>query len=390
MNGGRLIGIPFVFLAFSGWGVCQSVISTHAGLVNYFEGSVLIDGKELAQAPGSFASLPNGSELRTERGRAELLITPGAFLRVDRDSTVRMVSNSLSAAKLEVLEGSVIFDSTGAAPAGSSATLIYKSASIQFPRAGIYRIDAEPPVLQVYAGRAEVLMDGKTSTIDASHLFFFTLDMKTEKFGDGSEADDDFYEWAKNRSETIDEQNRIAAETSQDPNQDAGALAAAPDVDSGGIPGLSIPDGSGSIGVTPFGIAPYTPAYGAYASIPLGAYVPAPLFAVVVPRYWSGVIHPARIYPEWHHRPWEGGSVLAWHPGQVSANGLVGITHSPLMLPELPSRPMTAYRPWVGRSGTAIRAPRYSAPVHFGAPGRFSAPHYSAPMIAIPRGGGRR
>src|SRR5438874_2416739 len=37
----------------------------------------------------------------------------------------------------------------------------------------------EPPVLQAYNGGAEVTHDGKPSSVDTSHLFFFSLELVT-------------------------------------------------------------------------------------------------------------------------------------------------------------------------------------------------------------------
>jgi len=60
----------------------QAVISTRSGLVHFFEGSVYVAGQPLEARLGKFASIPEGGELRTEQGRAEVLLTPGVFLRI--------------------------------------------------------------------------------------------------------------------------------------------------------------------------------------------------------------------------------------------------------------------------------------------------------------------
>ena len=53
------------------------MISAKAGLVNYIEGKVLLDGKAIEPKFGNFPSVNNESELRTtEEGRAEVLPAP--------------------------------------------------------------------------------------------------------------------------------------------------------------------------------------------------------------------------------------------------------------------------------------------------------------------------
>src|SRR5579884_1296613 len=66
------------------------------GTLNYVEGQASIGDQTLnSQAVGN-ASLDNGQVLQTGNGKAEILLTPGVYLRVGNNSTVRMVSNSLT------------------------------------------------------------------------------------------------------------------------------------------------------------------------------------------------------------------------------------------------------------------------------------------------------
>ena len=74
----------------------QSVISAHSGVIHYFEGSVYLGDQPLESHLGKFSSVPQGGELRTEKGRAEVLLTPGVFLRMGESTKIRMVSNQLS------------------------------------------------------------------------------------------------------------------------------------------------------------------------------------------------------------------------------------------------------------------------------------------------------
>jgi ferric-dicitrate binding protein FerR (iron transport regulator) len=107
----------------------QSVISTHSGIVYFFEGSVYLGDQVLQPHPGKFSSVPPGAELRTAEGRAEVLLTPGVFVRIGARSAIRMVANELSDTRVELLAGSALVDS--AEPnSGTSVTLIYKNWSV--------------------------------------------------------------------------------------------------------------------------------------------------------------------------------------------------------------------------------------------------------------------
>lgn len=196
----------------------QAVVSTHSGLLNFFEGAVLLDDQPLSQKTGTFVSIKEGSTLRTEDGRAELLLTPGVFLRIDEHSALRLVSNALPDTRVEFLKGSAILDSNEAAP-GNSLVLMYKTFELRFPRPGVYRLDGEPGVFETYTGEAEIRASGiAPKTIDEAHQFFFGIGMETKKYGEG--AVDTFSEWARNRAETITADNNAAAQSTTGPPPD--------------------------------------------------------------------------------------------------------------------------------------------------------------------------
>lgn len=197
----------------------QAVVSTRSGLLNFFEGTVLLDDQPLNQKAGTFVSVKEGSTLRTEDGRAELLLTPGVFLRIDENGALRMVSSALANTRVEFLKGSAILDSNEAAP-GNSLVLVYKTFELRFPKPGVYRLDGEPGVFETYTGEAEIRASGQVpKTIDESHQFFFGIGMDTKKYGDG--AVDAFSEWARDRAETITADSRAAAQSSTGPPPDS-------------------------------------------------------------------------------------------------------------------------------------------------------------------------
>ena len=100
----------------------QSVISTHSGVIHFFEGAVYVGDRPLESHLGRFPSVPQGAELRTEEGRAEVLLTPGVFLRIGDRSSIRMVANDLADTQVELQAGSAIVDS-GEPNSGTSVTL---------------------------------------------------------------------------------------------------------------------------------------------------------------------------------------------------------------------------------------------------------------------------
>ena len=80
----------------------QPVISARAGLIEFADGVVFLNGDLLRQLPGRFGQMNEGSELRTQAGRAEVILTPGVFLRIGDDSAVQMIANHLADTRLRL------------------------------------------------------------------------------------------------------------------------------------------------------------------------------------------------------------------------------------------------------------------------------------------------
>ncbi|HXY07472.1 MAG TPA: hypothetical protein VEI52_06405 [Terriglobales bacterium] len=193
----------------------QSVISTRSGVVHFFEGAVYLDNQPLEPHPGRFSTVPQGSELHTAEGRAEVLLTPSVFLRMGERSTIRMLANELSNTRVELLAGSAVVDEEEPV-SGQSVTLIYKNWSVRFLEAGVYRIDSDPAHLSVLQGKAEVSAAGNEvpATVGQGMDVPFAAVLVPEAFIDPPR--DSLSAWAEGRQESISADNAIAANI-QDP-----------------------------------------------------------------------------------------------------------------------------------------------------------------------------
>lgn len=195
----------------------QSVISTHSGLIHFFDGAVYLDDHPLESHLGRFPSMPQGGELRTADGRAEVLLTPGVFLRMGERSTIRLVSNDLADTQVELETGSAIVDAGELSP-DNSVTIIYRDWRIHFLQKGAYRIDSDPSQLSVTHGQAEVIADttGLPVTVEQGMSLplegLLAPDLLTVAPGDGLST------WAKGRSDSISADNAITAQIDEDPD----------------------------------------------------------------------------------------------------------------------------------------------------------------------------
>jgi hypothetical protein len=149
--------------------------------------------------------------LRTEEGRAEVLLTPGVFLRVGDHSGIRMVTNRLIDTRVEFLSGSVLVEADELLK-DNAVTIVYADYTVQLERKGIYRFDSTPPAVHVYDGEAMVLYNGKSEEVKPSHMLEMNGELKTAHF-DKDKSADELYLWSRNRSQYLAMANVSAAQS---------------------------------------------------------------------------------------------------------------------------------------------------------------------------------
>src|ERR1700692_1399582 len=80
-------------------------IPPQPGTVNYIEGQAAIGAQVLTDKSVGNVKLAPGQSLSTDNGRAEILLTPGIFLRVGEHSSVQMVSPGLADTVVNLQKG---------------------------------------------------------------------------------------------------------------------------------------------------------------------------------------------------------------------------------------------------------------------------------------------
>jgi hypothetical protein len=186
----------------------QSVISARSGLIHFFEGDVYVAGQRLQMRSGRFENIPDGAEIRTGQGRAEILLNPSAFLRIGEHSAVRMLDSDIVNTRLELLSGSAAIDCTQGGP-GPSLTLVVAQRDVHFLNEGLYRIDSEPPVIRVRTGRAEVA-SGDQDSIAVDRGMSLRLQAAAAPEASRLDLKDPLADWSISRRQSIMAGNEIS------------------------------------------------------------------------------------------------------------------------------------------------------------------------------------
>jgi hypothetical protein len=190
--------MAFAVTGTAAWG--QHVISAKSGVINYNEGEVFTNGKRVDAKPGQFPEWKKGEELTTVEGRAEILLTPGVFLRVAENSKLVLTENRLSDTRIQVVAGSVILECAELLE-DNSVTLSYGSYNLAVRKAGLYRVDAEAGTAKVFEGELQVAGNGQTLLLRKGKLTQLGSLLVAEKFD--NKVNDAFYRWASRRAEPL-------------------------------------------------------------------------------------------------------------------------------------------------------------------------------------------
>jgi hypothetical protein len=169
MKSARLSGLAAAVLSFAALeGRAQPARSAKSGLILRVEGKVYVDGQSVDQSGSHPTEIRENSLVSTGEGRAELILGPGATLRLSENSSVRTISNVTGAPRIEILSGSA-FVVADEIPKDSRITVVCEDV-VTLSNPGLYRFDANPAWyspdnvcrLKTYKGAADV----RLATVD--------------------------------------------------------------------------------------------------------------------------------------------------------------------------------------------------------------------------------
>ncbi len=245
----------------------QSIVSARSGAIHHIQGDVYLDGEAVEMEFAKFPNMVEGSVLETGRGRAEILLTPGVILRLAENSSVKMLSNQLNDTQIEFLTGSALVEAMELLD-GNKIAFRVNDAVVNLDKAGLYRIDDDPPQLRVYDGKAWVYKDDEKLKAKKGRVVELGTFLAASKFD--AKQDDELYRWSSRRSGYLAMAN----------------LSAARSLDRWGTSWSR----SGWLWNPYFGMFTFVPGYGAFSS-PFGYsfWSPARVYMVYnPPRVYSG------------------------------------------------------------------------------------------------------
>ncbi len=175
-------------------------ISAKPGAVNYVEGNVTLDGQPLGSYGLKSTFLNAGGLLETQDGKAEVLLTPGVFLRVGDHSRVRMLKPALVDTQLAIEAGESMIEVDQWVKDGH-LTVSMRGGLTSLEKAGLYRFMADEGAASVgvIEGKAEVTFGEKHTNVGKGHEVLMTDALKTQELDKNRE--DELLAWSNIRSQ---------------------------------------------------------------------------------------------------------------------------------------------------------------------------------------------
>src|SRR5690348_4105972 len=187
------------------------------GTLNYVEGAVSINSEAVSAKSIGSAQLEDGQSLTTGVGKAEILLTPGVFLRVGDNSAVKMLSSGLTDTEIDVDSGHAMIEVAEIHPE-NDLRIVADGETTELLKTGLYDFDLNQQQLRVFDGKAEVQFGDGHFDVKGGHEVPFEpgQKLKAQKFNKKIYATDDLYRWSSLRSSYVAEANVDAASSYAD------------------------------------------------------------------------------------------------------------------------------------------------------------------------------
>lgn len=181
------------------------------GIVNYIEGQVSLKGEPLDSRAAGYAVAQANQTIETKNGYVEVLLTPGAFLRIGHDSEVIPHSLGLANVQLEVVHGSAMIEAADLVK-GTVLQVRMDGSTTQIEKHGLYAFDANQQLVRVLDGKARVLKADRVKTIGkGDQIALAETKLKSQGFDKHVAEADPLFVWSRARSEAEAQANAQVA-----------------------------------------------------------------------------------------------------------------------------------------------------------------------------------
>lgn len=188
----------------------QSANQGRPGTINYVEGQASLEGRQVSSKSVGQTELQAGQYLSTANGKVEVLLTPGVFLRLGADSTVKMVTPDLTHTEVLLERGRAEVEADHLY-SQNRILIDQKGGQTQIVKNGLYEFNADDNTVRTFDGKAVVYpgdnlqSDVKPVEVKGGRQIAMTGEPTRPVKFDRDRSEDDLYRWSSLRSQYLGE-----------------------------------------------------------------------------------------------------------------------------------------------------------------------------------------
>ena len=202
------LGVPAFGANVPSLGTNNNAQPTVPGTLSYVQGTVLLDGNLLDPSNANNAEIGPGQVLQTRNGRAEVMLDPEIYLRLDDHSAAKMLTMAITPTRVEVEHGEIGVE-VDELHDGNVLQVVDDGVTTQLVKTGYYEFNANSPMVKVFSGQAEVHVGKNRWTgVGARHKMVLADAAQAKPRGFQPDPEEEpMMAWNKLRSQYLTESN---------------------------------------------------------------------------------------------------------------------------------------------------------------------------------------
>lgn len=178
------------------------------GTLTWVRGEAWIGTQPLNEKSAGSAALKAGQSLKTDNGAAEVILAPEVFIRMGKDSSVKMLSLNLTNVEVEVKRGQAMVQ-VGDLRKANAIRVLEHGATTQLLKKGLYEFDGDQYQVLVFKGEATVQEGERHADVKGGRqvALNFAGELRAPKFNKHQCESSDLYRFNSMRSKYLVEAN---------------------------------------------------------------------------------------------------------------------------------------------------------------------------------------
>lgn len=178
------------------------------GTLNYVEGQVSVQGQQQSAKSVGATYLEPNQVLDTGNGNAEMLLTPGIYVRLGHDSELKMISPELADTQVQLTRGSAMVE-VDELFKENDVSILVDGATTRLEKQGLYDFTANPGAVKVLEGKAVTSEGNRQVKLTKGHqtLLAEGQPLTRQSYNLSQIEEDPLYRWSKLRADYATESN---------------------------------------------------------------------------------------------------------------------------------------------------------------------------------------